>query len=252
MSAVVAAPYRPRTDLAARLRRRSARVMATDTVRPRLSRGLVSLSFDDCPVSVRDNALPLLEARGWRGTVYACLGLVGHCNHLGEHMSGRDYRTAFEAGHEIGDHTYSHLDGLAQGPGRVLRDAERNTDALAALGIPAPKTFAYPYGEVTPALKRALRGRYRLLRGIHSPRGGTVDLALAASQRLYSAHMDAVERALEHCAAQRTWLILFTHDVRDAPSEFGCTPDEFAAVLERIARLGLDVATVAQGAERAA
>ena len=76
--------YQPRTDIVAKLRRRAARYVGRRTVTPDLERGIVSFSFDDCPRSVVDNALPLLEARGWtapstrrwdcagRPTIWAC------------------------------------------------------------------------------------------------------------------------------------------------------------------------------------
>ena len=242
--------YAPRRDIVSRLRRRSARVLACDTIRPRLERGLVSFTFDDCPVSVRDTALPMLAAKGWRGTLYAALGLEGLDNHLGPHMGAADYKAAHDAGHEIGDHTYSHLDPMRAGVGLTLADVNRNRIALEEAGIPAPTTFAYPYGEVTPALKRALRERFALLRGIHSPQDATLDLSLAASQRLYSAHMDDVMKALRIAAEQNYWLILFTHDVREDCSEFGCTPGEFGQVVDAVAELGLDVVPVADALER--
>lgn len=244
------APYRPRTDLVSRLRRRSARVLATRTVRPVLERGLVSFSFDDCPVSVRDNALPRLEARGWRATLYASFGLNGTHNHLGKHMSADDYRAAHARGHEIGDHTFSHLDGLACGPDAVRRDIARNRAAFREAGLPHATSFAYPYGEVTPGLKRALEGEFGLLRGIHAPHGGSVDLSLAPSQRLYEAERDDVLAAVDRAARERSWLILFSHDVRECPSDFGCTPDTLAAVIDRVTEHGLDVAPVAKALER--
>ena len=165
-------------------------------------------------------------------------------------MSAADYKAAHEAGHEIGDHTFSHLDGMQAGIEEILADIERNRLALAEADIPTPTTFAFPYGEVTPALKRALQPKFDLLRGIHSPQSRKIDLALAPSQRLYSQDMDAVMEAVEIAATERRWLILFTHDVRPNPSEYGCTPSEFAAILDRIAALNCEVLPVADALER--
>lgn len=251
MTPASALPYSPMSNLVARLKRRSARLLAKRPLTPKLSQPIVSFTFDDCPISVRDNALPRLEEKGWRSTIYAALGLSDVINHLGPHMSAEDYKAAYDAGHEIGDHTYSHLDPMQAGPEKTWADIQQNLTALSAAGIAKPTTFAFPYGEVTPALKRALSPHFDLLRGIHSPASDSLDLSLAASQRLYSQDMDNVMTALEVAAVEKRWLILFTHDVRPNPSEFGCTPSEFEAVLDRVTTLGFDVLPVAEALERA-
>jgi peptidoglycan/xylan/chitin deacetylase (PgdA/CDA1 family) len=237
--------YKPGSDLVAKLKRRAARYVAKDMITPSLKRGIISLSFDDCPRSVVENALPLIEAKGWRATIYASMGLCNTTNHLGLHMSEADMVAAHKAGHEIGDHTFSHMDGLQAGPDAFGQDIDRNQARFAALDLPPAKTFAYPYGEVTPALKRRLHGRFDLARGIHDPSGNGIDLGLAAAGRLYS---DAIEQTIEQikdAVRERRWLILFGHDVRNNPSPFGCTPDELSRLLAAIEATDLTVLPVA-------
>lgn len=236
--------YVPRTDIVAKVRRRMARHVDRRMIQPELDQGLISLSFDDCPRSVVDNALPLIEARGWNATIYAAMGLCGTTNHLGLHMSEQDIVAAHAAGHEIGDHTFTHIDGLKAGPEGVLNDIARNRAAFQSLGLPRAETFAYPYGEVTPSLKRRLKDEFALSRGIHSPLGGTLDLGLAASARLYSDQIETTLDLIKTAAREKRWLILFGHDVRDNPSDFGCTPAELFRIIDTIAYLGLDVLTV--------
>lgn len=236
--------YVPRTDIVAKVRRRMARHVDRRMIQPELDQGLISLSFDDCPRSVVDNALPLIEARGWNATIYAAMGLCGTTNHLGLHMSEQDIVAAHAAGHEIGDHTFTHIDGLKAGPEGVLNDIARNRAAFQSLGLPRAETFAYPYGEVTPSLKRRLKDEFALSRGIHSPLGGTLDLGLAASARLYSDQIETTLDLIKTSAREKRWLILFGHDVRDNPSDFGCTPAELFRIIDTIAYLGLDVLTV--------
>jgi len=236
--------YKPRTDLVAKVQRRLSRHVQRKLVRPDLKRGIVSLSFDDCPRSVFENALPLIEARGWKATIYASLGLCGTTNHLGLHMSEQDIFEAHERGHEIGDHTFTHIDGMTAGPNGVLKDIARNRMAFRSLGLPPAETFAYPYGEVTPSLKRSLNEEFALARGIHNPSGQALDLGLAASGRLYSDEIEHTLSLIKTAAREKRWLILFGHDVRDTPSAFGCTEAELFRVIDTIAYLGLDVMTV--------
>ena len=62
---------------------------------------MISLTFDDCPKSVVDNALPLIEQEGWQATLYMSMGLCGTTNHLGLHMSESDVTAAHTSGHEL-------------------------------------------------------------------------------------------------------------------------------------------------------
>lgn len=242
--------YAPRTDIIAKVRRRMARHLNRDVIHPQLERGLISLSFDDCPRSVVENALPLIEAHGWNATIYAAIGLCGTTNHLGLHMSEEDIVAAHAAGHEIGDHTFTHIDGLKAGPDGVINDIDRNRAAFRSLGLPRADTFAYPYGEVTPSLKRRLKSEFSLSRGIHNPLGGALDLSLAASARLYSDQIETTLDLIKTAAREKRWLILFGHDVRENPSDFGCTPAELFRVIDTIAYLGLDVLTVRDGLKK--
>lgn len=236
--------YAPKTDIVSKLRRRASRYVVQRAVTPSLERGIISLSFDDCPRSVTESALPLIESKGWKATIYASLGLCNVTNHLGLHMSEQDILDAHKAGHEIGDHTFSHIDGLRAHPSEVLADIHRNRDQFSRLGLPAAKTFAYPYGEVTPRLKQTLSKEFDLLRGIHTPNNGTVDLNLAASARLYSSEMSQTRDLIQDAAEKKHWLILFGHDVRENPSDFGCTQDELLMILDFIHDLGLNVLPV--------
>lgn len=245
-----AAIYQPQSQFVAKVRRRMARHVACETITPSLSKGVISLSFDDCPRSVVENALPLIEAKGWRATIYASLGLCDTTNHLGLHMSEADLKTAHDAGHEIGDHSFSHMDAMQAGPAAFLDDIRKNQAGFARLNLPKARTFAYPYGEVTPSVKKRISREFALSRGIHDPSDASIDLNLAASARLYSSTINHVCEQITHAAVHHQWLILFGHDVRNDPSEYGCTPGELARVIDHIASHDLDVLPVASALER--
>jgi len=42
-----------------------------------------------------------------------------------------------------------------------------------------------------------------------------------------------------------SWLILFTHDVRENPSEFGCTHSDFMKIVKAVENSGAEVLPVA-------
>ena len=212
---------------------------------PALEKSIISFSFDDCPKSAFTHGLPLLEAEGWRATIYIACGLFETTNHLGLHVNGADIIDAYNNGHEIADHTFSHVSSHDVDVNTYMNDIERNQLTLQKLGIPQSRHFAYPYGHVSPPLKKALRTRFETLRGVVTPTTATQDANLLWATRLYS--NDSINTALEkidHAITTPQWLHLYTHDVRDMPSKFGCTEADFKLIVNAVKQSGLRVMTV--------
>jgi peptidoglycan/xylan/chitin deacetylase (PgdA/CDA1 family) len=239
--------YQPDRSLPAKIKRRLVPFQAQRLLPVKLKRPIVSFSFDDCPKSVIDNALKPIEAEGWQATVYIAMGLCGITNHLGLHMSADDVKAVHESGHEIGDHSFSHYDGSALPLDAFLADIDKNREAFDGLGLPAAETFAYPYGGTTPALKKALESRFIGARGINSRHHKTdVDLNQIGSNRLYKgASFDVLLTQISALKEAPAWMTIFTHDVRDNPSDFGCTPAQVKTVIKAVKDCGADVMTVA-------
>ena len=49
---------------------------------------------------------------------------------------------------------------------------------------------------------------------------------------------------------RRAWLILYTHDVREDPSPWGCTPAALARLIDRARADAFEIVTMAEGARR--
>ena len=215
------------------------------SILPGLNESIISFGFDDCPASAIETALPILETQGWRATVYVACGLCGTENHLGRHMSLADVVDVHERDHEIADHTFSHVTSNDVTTREYMADVERNQKALKALGLPRSRHFAYPYGHVSPSLKQALRKQFETLRGVMTSANTSQDANLLSAVRVYSG--DRFEAALEKIEVAKTkpqWLNFFTHDVRENPSDFGCTPQEFQKIVTAVRDSGLRVMTV--------
>lgn len=232
------------TGLLAKVMRRVAR--HTDkSLLPSLQKSIVTFGFDDCPKSAITTGLPLLEAEGWRATIYVACGLCDTTNHLGLHMSEADIVDVHARGHEIADHTFSHLSANEVGLDEFLDDIEKNQSALERLGVPRSRHFAYPYGHVSPAIKKELRKKFETLRGVVAPSGPLQDSNLLSAVRIYS--NDSIEFALEQIKRAQSnpvWLNLFTHDLGETPSEYGCTPDDFKRIIDAVIKARLSVMTV--------
>jgi len=250
---MTAAAYSADRSLPAKLRRRWARLVGRRPVRARFAGPMVSFSFDDAPETAVREGAAILEAAGARGTFYVSAGLAGGDSPSGRIADPEAFGALGEAGHEIGCHTFSHLDCGQAETEAALDDVARNRAAFAAWGAGEPTTFAYPYGDVAPRTKRALGSRFAALRALHK---GLVepgsDLNQLPAVGIEGRDGEAVAaRWLERAAARSGWLILYTHDVAPEPSAWGCTPDALRRLVERARALGCEIVTVAEGVRRA-
>lgn len=235
-----------------KLRRRWSRLVHRRPAVAGPARPMISFAFDDAPVSAARDGAPILTSMGVHGSFYVCAGLAGTEGPMGPYTERRDVEALVEAGHEIGCHTYGHLDCGQAAADDVRATAAKNRQALAAWGAPAPTTFAYPYGDVAPAAKAALSRDYSGLRAIHP---GLVeagsDLNQLPAVGIEGEHGEAVARRwMDRAAARGAWLILYTHDVREGASPWGCTPRALARLADRALEAGFEAVTVAEGVRR--
>ncbi len=202
--------------------------------------GAVSFTFDDFPRSALAAGGAVLEKYGVRGTYYAALGRLGSDGNIGRLCDADDIREAHARGHELGCHTHSHMDCSAAASAAILADVADNRAAFAGLLENfVPVSFAYPFGAMSLAAKRALAPRFQSCRGvgggIHS---GTADLADLRGTRIYHREYDraGLLSLIDRNRELGGWLIFYTHDVAPAPSAYGCTPDELEAVVADAAK----------------
>ena len=251
MSPLTQDAYHADTSWRAKLRRRTVRLASRRPARaPR--RPMLSFAFDDVPASAAETGAEILERRGLRGSYYVAAALAGTDAPTGRMACADAVRRLAQTGHEIGCHTYSHLDCGQASAQDAVEDVARNGQTLAMWGLPRPTTFAYPYGDVAPATKRALAGRFDLMRALHQ---GLItagaDLNQAPSVGIEGPEGEALAlRWLDRLAERPAWLILTTHDVAEQPSEWGCTPATLERLLDAALADGIEVVTVAEGASR--
>ena len=246
--------YSADRSLKGKLRRRYARLVHRRPARVQLDRPMVSFSFDDAPSSSVAAGAALLEARGLRGTWFISMGLAGRTGPMGRIAGAEELERLIKAGHEIACHTYGHLDCGQAAAADIEADVLRSRAALTGLGAPPPSTFAYPYGDVSPRAKRVLGSRFQLLRALHHGlvRPGC-DLNQAPSVGIEGPDGEAVAwRWLDQAISANAWLILYTHDVADAPSPWGCTPRALDHLIAEALGAGAEIVTVAQGCRRLA
>lgn len=236
------APYQPARSLPARVKRKAVAAWTAKPARIHASRGCVSFTFDDAPASAIRLGASLLERAGLRATYYLSAGFTNGQTHLGAMHTADDIAHLRAHGHEIACHTFSHRDGARDPAPATLADIRRNAHALGD----GMRNFAYPYGETHFALKRMLSDTFDTARGIQGGLNiGAVDLAQLKAQRLYGEDTWPAVEALLHAAnARRGWAILFTHDVSETPTPYGCTPALLQRAIDLAHKLDLDIAPV--------
>ena len=244
--------YAPDLSLKGKLRRRLVRAVARKPARLAPDRPMVSFCFDDAPVTAARAGAAVLESRGLRGVYYFAAGLADTDGPMGRFAGAEDALRLSKAGHEIGCHTFSHLDcGQASGA-QVSAEIDRNSAVLEAWGLPPATSFAYPYGDVSAPAKRGLAGRFRTLRALHHgvvTKGGDLNQMPAVGIEGVDGEATAAHW-LKQAKAQTAWLILYTHDVADDATRWGCTPGALERLTAQAMSDGFDVVTVAEGAAR--
>ncbi len=134
-------------------------------------KNLVSITFDDAFVSVRDQAIPVLERLGLRASIFVPAGLLGRqpdwslLEQAGDQaetvMDGEDLKSLQQRGFDLYSHTLSHpfltrLDRL-----QMREEFEQSRQRLGnLLGVPI-EAVSYPHGDYNQTvLEEARRAGY--------------------------------------------------------------------------------------------
>ena len=214
---------------------------------------LISFTFDDFPQSALLSGGRILNQFGLAGTYYVSLGLSGKVEASGSMFVVGDLPALFEAGHELGCHTFSHCHSFKTAT-RVYEDSIiKNRLALKALFPEAEfKSFSYPISEPRPLTKAKVARHFGSCRGGgQALNSGTVDLNQLSAYFLEKSrdHIQAVKDIIDRNRRVRGWLIFATHDVAANPTPYGCTPEFFEEVVKYAVDSGARILTVARALE---
>jgi peptidoglycan/xylan/chitin deacetylase (PgdA/CDA1 family) len=149
----------------------------------RNARPLVSFTFDDVPKSSCTRGRQILEGSGLRGSYYLSLALMDSVYEIGAAFSRTDLEDLISGGHEIGSHTFEHLDAWTAATDLFeasLRQNQRRLDELHPGQV--FRTFSYPLNTPRPPIKKAAGALHACCRGGgQTYNAGTVDLNLLNS-----------------------------------------------------------------------
>jgi peptidoglycan/xylan/chitin deacetylase (PgdA/CDA1 family) len=209
---------------------------------------LVSFTFDDVPASAYTNGTAVLDERGVRGTFYVAGGTCGTMDDHWRVIEREQVRALYDAGHEIGCHTFSHVRVDRLGAVDLEEECRRNYELLRDLcpGIQLTN-FCYPFGRASLPSKLRLERRFDSCRGIYEGvNSGTIDLAMLRVIELYDRTLtrEKLRHVLNQTRERNGWLIFYTHDVTESPSSIGCTPELLNATIAAVQAENMQCLTV--------
>jgi peptidoglycan/xylan/chitin deacetylase (PgdA/CDA1 family) len=217
---------------------------------------MISFSFDDFPRSALQIGGTILRQRGFAGTYYTSLGLMGQNAPTGEIFLREDLDELVRQEHELACHTFDHCDSWQTEPSAFEASILRNQQKLALL-LPGARftSLSYPISWPRPQTKRRVARYYECARGGGQIfNAGTVDLNYLKAFFIEQSRedFDAIQRVIDANARARGWLIFATHDICDSPTRFGCTPALFEKVVEHSANSGASILPVRPALQRLA
>lgn len=197
-----------------------------------LSEPVVSFSFDDVPHSAVRVGATVLERYNARGTFYIAGSLQDKMMGETRLFASEDVQYLVRAGHEVGCHSFSHRKVSELSYGALERDLARNKAYLDALS-PAngiSRNFAYPYNSAKWRARQLFAERYNSCRG----GGNRINRGRVNRDFLYGVEIGREQGSFAELAAyiddlvkKPGWLIFFTHDIDENPSDYGCTREIF-------------------------
>jgi peptidoglycan/xylan/chitin deacetylase (PgdA/CDA1 family) len=212
---------------------------------------IVTFTFDDVPASACVAGARILEQYDARATFFVAARDCGAAQPDGATRATIDeLRTVWRNGHEIGCHTYSHPAIRYLNHEQIGSELERNQAALKEIDPKVElRNFAYPFGDISIRTKRYLEGRFDSCRSGHPGiNRGTADLGGLDAWPLQDAllnHMQ-VDELVAETVRSRGWLIFYSHDVADEPSQYGVSLDLLECAVGSAKRSGCALASIAE------
>jgi peptidoglycan/xylan/chitin deacetylase (PgdA/CDA1 family) len=238
-------------DLMLTLNRKAAKHYPSKTFRMQNRMPLVSFTFDDTPDSAYINGAAILDAHAIHGTFYIAAGICGTQDTHWRLIAPEQVRALHDSGHEIGCHTFSHVNVETLDAADMDEECRKNHNLLRRFcGDIQLSNFCYPYGGVVLTRKLQLQKRYDTCRGtFEGINSGTIDLGLLKVIELYDRTLtpEKLQHVLRETCDRNGWLIFYTHDVADPPTFMGCSPALLRSTVETVQSMGIACVTIREG-----
>jgi peptidoglycan/xylan/chitin deacetylase (PgdA/CDA1 family) len=218
-----------------------------------LEEAVISFSFDDAPESAFRNGRSLLNKFGYQGTYFISLSIAEKTNPEGPYFNTDQLAEVVAEGGELGCHTYSHLHLYQSDRESLKADLKKNQDRINDI-LPGYhfRNFAYPWGEQSISTKKVIREQFISARSVNGGLNASdADLNnLWANQLCDNLPLNQVYALVDEAIRTKGWLIFYTHDVQEYPSQWGCSPQYFENVLAYCISRKVKVQTIGKAVEK--
>ncbi len=221
-----------------------------------MKKSLISLTFDDGWMSQYENAIPILDKYGYKGTFYIITKYLYKKHPL--YMFADNIVALHEDNHEIGSHSATHPSlpyYFWKDTGFEIRDSKNALEEL--LDGSAIKSFAYPYGRYNTKIKKMVEATgYENARGVsnqlsHKGFNGfnwslTSPFELCCKSVKRDTTASEVRIWIEIAKKEKFWLILNFHQISGSRFAEGCTPEMLSLVCQLIDNHQIEVTPVSK------
>lgn len=195
-------------------------------------RPIISFTFDDVPKSSCTRGAKILEGFGIRATYYLSMSLMDGAYSIGAAFSRIDLDHLIDAGHEIGSHTFGHLDAWNTEADLFEASIHENQRKLNEIHPGQVfENFSYPINTPHPRIKQKAGTLHVSCRGGgQSFNSKTMDLNLLRAYFLDSRNIGdigGIKKLIDISCERKGWLIFCTHDIDENPSPYGFPPRLF-------------------------
>lgn len=187
----------------------------------------VVLTYDDALEVHLDNAIPILDSLGFKGSFYLSASFPGSKNRL------EDWKRAARNGHELGNHTLYHPCDNSDGSrawlteendlanystAQIVREVEMTNIFLQALDGKTERTFAYTCGDTETAegsFIDAIKDKFVALRGVHGElnKPGSLNISNLNTYVVDNSNADQMKVWAEKARQEGALLVLLFHGV---------------------------------------
>lgn len=211
------------------------------------NRGLVSVTFDDGWLSTYQNALPIMNQYGLKGTWY----IIPDYNGVNPNaMTTAQVMDVKNQGQELASHTMDHVDLTQLSPADLQFQVQQSQQVMqATYGVPI-NGFASPFGLYNDATIASIKQYYNYNR--------TVDVGYNSKDNFSTYYIKVqnvtsdtstatVQEWIDQAKATNTWLVLVYHDIGAAEQyNFNYPTADFATNMQAVVNSGLTVLPMEQ------
>lgn len=195
---------------------------------PGFGRPLVSLTFDDGSEGFYQNALPLLNAKGYKTTQYVPTQGLGTGDTF--MMTPAQIKELYQAGHEIGSHSITHPDLTTVPDAQLASELQASKTSLEAIvGGGKVVSFAYPFGAYDARVIAAERAvGYASGRSVevgYNTKGDLEPFDIRVQNMTPATTQAEFASWLAYAKAHNYWLVIVYHEVQPDAFPVCTNPD---------------------------